>query len=251
MTPVDTSDEIDAAIETFVGGFTFTRSFTHPYVGERIGPLWVMRDGPRKRGEYRSEEWVCRGTAPPEVDALVREHTRGRFAVCAVHGTEDSGEGLRTGFKSRGYRLVASEPFMVHLLDAIPAFDSPAAVEQVLDQPLADRLTRAARSRQILSEHLAAGSRLRQYVAQVEGELVGWVRSIVVGEATWCSNMFVAPAHRRKGIAKALLSRLLADDRTHGARRAVLLSSHTGALLYPVVGYRQIGTLLIFTPGRP
>src|SRR5258706_3746862 len=35
---------IDHAIEVFTRGFCFTRSFTHPYVAERIDPLWVMRE---------------------------------------------------------------------------------------------------------------------------------------------------------------------------------------------------------------
>ena len=54
---------LEEAIEVFVKGFTFTRSLTHPYLGERIGSLWVMRDAPRKNNRYRSEEWVaCCGT---------------------------------------------------------------------------------------------------------------------------------------------------------------------------------------------
>jgi hypothetical protein len=43
---------------------------------------------------------------------------------------------------------------------------------------------------------------------------------------------------------------MLRDDRTRGAKQSVLLSSHTGALLYPRVGYEQIGMLLIFAPKR-
>jgi hypothetical protein len=30
----------------------------------------------------------------------------------------------------------------------------------------------------------------------------------------------------------------------------VLLSSHTGSMLYPVVGYERIGELLAYTPPR-
>jgi hypothetical protein len=30
----------------------------------------------------------------------------------------------------------------------------------------------------------------------------------------------------------------------------VLLATHTGAKLYPVVGYEQIGMLLLFTPKK-
>ena len=98
--PSHPPDELTAAIETFVGGFTYTRSFTHPYLAERIGPLWVMRDAERKRGNYRNEEWICRGTPPEEVDRIARERTRGRFAVCAIHGADETDTELRAGFKS-------------------------------------------------------------------------------------------------------------------------------------------------------
>src|SRR6185503_9569903 len=100
----------------------------------------------------------------------------------------------------------------------------------------------------ILPGHLADGSPMRQYVARIGVHIVGWVRSIVVGDATWCSNMYVSENYRRRGIARAMLARMLRDDRAGGAKLAVLLSSHTGALLYPVVGYEKIGTLLLFTP---
>jgi len=241
---------MERAIEAFVHGFAFTRSFTHPYAAARVGPVWVMRDTPRTRGDYRNEEWVAHGVPPSEIDQVAREHTRGRYAVCVLHRNDEPDTPLRQEFKELGYRLITTEPMMVHRLMEIPAFESPARIERVTSKEMADRLAKAARSRQILSHHLVEGSRLRQYVALEGDELVAWVRSIVVGDATWCSNMFVKPEHRRRGIARAMLGRMLRDDRDAGAALAVLLSSHTGAKLYPVVGYEQIGTLLLFVPRK-
>jgi GNAT superfamily N-acetyltransferase len=239
---------IERAIEVFVQGFCYTRSFTHPYLAERVGPLWVMRDAPRKRGNYRGEEWVAHGVPPAEIDQIARQQTRGRFSICVICALDEPQEAARSGFKALGYRLLRTEPLMVHSLVQIPHFEAPARVERVLSEELAARLARAARSRQILPEHFTADAKLRQYVALIDDELVGWVRSIVVGDATWCSNMYVHPDHRRRGIARALLSRMLQDDRAGGAQSAVLLASHTGAKLYPVVGYEQTGELLLFAP---
>ena len=42
------TDVLQHAIEVFARGFCFTRSFTHPYLAERLGKVWVVRDGPRK-----------------------------------------------------------------------------------------------------------------------------------------------------------------------------------------------------------
>ena len=239
---------ITEAIEVFVGGFCFTRSFTHPFLGERVGPLWVMRDAPRKRGDYRSEEWVAYKVGAEEFDQIVRSQARGRFVICAIGDNEEEQKALQIGLKVLGYRLINTEPLMIHPLAEIPTFDSPALIERVTTTDVADRLTKAARSRQILPEHFVPGARLRQYSAQMDGELIGWVRSITVDKSTWCSNMYVRPAFRRQGIVRALLSRMLVDDRDAGAQRAVLLASHTGAKLYPVVGYQPIGALLLFTP---
>ena len=242
--------DMDRAIEVLAGGFCFTRSFTHPYVPERIGAVWVLRDAPRKRGHYRNEEWIAHDVPPEEVDRIARTHTRGRFAVCAIHGIDEPDEPLRLGFKALDYRLGTTEPLMIHRLRRIPRLDAPVAIERVSTSEMADRLAKVARSRQILPEHLGNGSPLRAYVALIDDEPVGWVRSVVVGDATWCSNMHVVPACRRRGIARALLCRMLRDDRAGGAKSAVLLASHTGARLYPVVGYEQIGTLLLFTPRK-
>lgn len=248
MAPAPPRSEIEGAIEAFVRGYTYTRSFTHPYLGERFGPLWVTRDAPRKRGDLRSEEWVAYRVSPEETDRVARENARGRYAVCAILDAGEPDSALREGYQALGYRLGHTEPLMVHSLQAIPEFTAAAEIQRVRSAEVAARLAAAARARQVLPKHLVDDSELRQYVAMVDDELVGWVRSIVCGKSTWCSNMFVKPEFRRRGIARAMLCRMLQEDREHGAETAVLLASHAGAKLYPVVGYRQIGMLYLFTP---
>jgi predicted acetyltransferase len=68
--------------------------------------------------------------------------------------------------------------------------------------------------------------------------------------ATWCADMYVNHSHRRRGIGQALLSTMLRDDRARGSKCSVLTASHTGALLYPCVGYERIGTLFMFAPRK-
>ena len=127
-------------------------------------------------------------------------------------------------------------------------------IERVTTQAMADRLAKAARTRQVLPEHFTKGSRLRQYVVLVDGrdEPVGWVRGIDAGSrATWCSNMFVHPDFRRRGIAlRGSSPACSATTAPAGAKTAVLLASHVGAKLYEAVEYERIGTLLLFTPVR-
>ena len=237
-------------IEVFARGFCFTSSFTHPYLAERIGKIWAVRDAPRKRGDYRREEWIAHGVAPEVIDETARKHTRGRFAVCAFYGVDESDQPLRAGFKALNYRLGGTEPMMVHELKRIPRFEEPVEIVRVRTEDLAERVNKAARSRQVLPEHLAKDTPLRQYAALADGKPVGWVRSIDVGQATWCADMYVVPEFRRRGIARAIMSRMLRDDRAHGSKLAVLTASHAGAKLYPIVGYKQIGTLMLYTPKK-
>lgn len=256
--PAPTTVDLERAIEVFARGFSYVRSRTHPYEATPAPvpgypdapPLWVLRDGERRRGNYRTEEWVCCNVPPPVVHAAARAGTRGRYVICAIHPAGSSDRPLRDGFKALDYRLNATEPLMAHSLRRIPRVPEPATIERVLSPELADRLHQATSSRQIRPGDLHPDARQRQYVAFIDDTVVGWVGSITVDGATWCQNMFVVEKYRRRGIARAMLCRMLRDDRAHGATMAVLTSSHTGARLYPLVGYRQIGLLLAYTPRR-
>ena len=70
----------------FARGFSYVRSRTHPYeaTAERgapatpdAAPLWVLRDAERRRGNYRTEEWVSCNLPPAVVHNAARaEHPR-------------------------------------------------------------------------------------------------------------------------------------------------------------------------------
>lgn len=242
---------ITFAIEVFVRGHSATRSRTFPYEVSRIGPLWLMRDAPRRNPrDYRKEEWIAHDVAPRTVDAAARRHARGRFFVCAMIAEGEADEPTRTAYKALGYRLLATEGFFVHRLKRIPKPPSPVSIDRVRTRELAARLGQVTRTRPIPGDLLADDAPFRQYVARDGQHIVGRVRSVDAAGASWCADMYVDPAHRRRGIGLALLSRMLRDDRARGSRCSVLTASYTGALLYPRAGYERIGTLLMFAPRR-
>jgi GNAT superfamily N-acetyltransferase len=243
--------EIEFAIEVFVRGHSAGRSRTFPYQASRVERLWVMRDAPRKNPrDYRKEEWIAHGVAARDADAIAQRHTRGRFFMCAMVGEGEPQETTRSAYKALGYRLLATEGFFVQRLKRIPKLPSPVPIERVRTPELAAQLGKATRTRPIPDRLLGDDAPFRQYVALDGSEIIGRVRSVDAAGATWCADMHVSPSHRRRGIGQALLCRMLRDDRARRSKCSVLTASHTGALLYPRVGYERIGTLFMFVPRR-
>jgi GNAT superfamily N-acetyltransferase len=189
--------------------------------------------------------------APEKVHRAVVKRAQGHYCLCPIHVDGEDLDGLRDEYKSLGYRLNGTEFFMVHGLKRIPRVDAPVPLEPVTTPEMVARLAKRAARRQILTEHLTEDpAPQRSYVALIDDLIVGWVNSIVTDEAAYCGGMYVYPEFRRRGIARSLLARMLRDDRAGGAQQAVLLASHAGAKLYPVVGYRQLGTMMVLTPKR-
>ena len=243
--------EIEFAIEVFVRGHSAGKSRTFPYEASRIGPLWVMRDAPRRNPrDYRKEEWIAHHVDASEVDAIARREARGRFFVCDVVGEGESDEPTRSAYRSLGYRLLMTEGLFVQRLKRIPKSPAPVAIERVRTPELAARLGKATRTRPIADGLLGDDAPFRQYVALDGEKIVGRVRSVDAVGATWCADMHVNTSHRRRGIGQALLCRMLRDDRARCSKCSVLTATHTGALLYPRVGYERIGTLFVFAPRR-
>lgn len=257
MSRADSPDaEIDSAIEVFVRSWCVSRSRTHPYVAERDGSAWVMRDAPRSgtNPKYRRQEWVARASAARDTADRARRQARVGYAICIVRSLQEPADAVRQEYKELGFRFGGTEALMVHPLTRIPRLTTSYEITRVKSAALADKLAQVRGTRP-RADLLSSDSSTWQYVALDDGEPVGWAESIITetedpDPRAWCENMFVAPTHRRQGIAKALLARMLRDDRRRGARASVLLASHAGAQLYPSVGYRQIGELLLFTPPK-
>src|SRR3989442_13190637 len=122
-----------------------------------------MRDAPRKtHRNYRKEEWIAHDVEAREADAVVRQHTRGRFFVCAMIAEGEPDTPTRTAYKALGYRLLATEGFFVQRMKRIPRPPSPVSIERVRTPDLAAQLGRITRTRPIARHLLGQDAPCRQ-----------------------------------------------------------------------------------------
>jgi GNAT superfamily N-acetyltransferase len=244
------------AIATFAVTFSAAKSIRHPYVATDLGGCrWRLADAERQRAaDYRSEEWVCLAddVAGTVEQAEATARTPGRWAVSVLLPEGDDDGPLRSAMRARGHRLMTTESMMVRPLEgrgsAVPAAGvSPAQIVRLATPDQAEELRAATRRRQFLPEWIE-GDRpfLRQFLAHIGDELVGWVGSMRRADIGSVTNLYVVAAHRRRGVGTALMTRLLTDDKNNGIRASTLLASHSGAMLYPRVGYHRISTLFLF-----
>jgi GNAT superfamily N-acetyltransferase len=241
------------ALEVFLRGFSATRSFTKPFLARPAGEaVWMLADPPGGKIPTRTPEFIAYGAEPVAViDAIAAQETS-RYTLCVLIDNASELKQTVSIYKALGHRYLGREPLFVLDIDRRVSFDT-IPMRRIVSAKDAAAIAKAARSRQILPEHLCEGESPCRLYAAFEGDTpVGWVRSVRThADCAWVASMFVAPDHRRKGIGRTLLSAMLDDDARFGVRWSVLLASLTGALLYPHLGYREQGTLLLFSPHRP
>jgi GNAT superfamily N-acetyltransferase len=244
--------QTERGLETFLRGFSATRSLTHPYPVRQLTPsIWVLSDAPRAKGAARKSEVIVYGAGPEETLATIRREAIGRHMLCVLVEAPESADATRDLYKQQGYRFIGGEAMFVLPL-AGRAGGSHFPVRRVRAEEDAAAIAKAARQRLVPPEYLKeeAGP-IRLYGAFDNETPVGWVRSVATGtDCNWVADLFVQPDHRRRGIGKSLMSAMLAEDARYGATHSALMASKTGALLYPQLGYEQHGLLLLFYPPR-
>lgn len=107
--------------------------------------------------------------------------------------------------------------------------DVPALADAILRQHWGDR--------RVNLEFLAVHPQARPFVADVEGEVVGTGVLCVNGAVGWIGTVWVEPAWRRRGIARALTQATLDAADEAGCRTLVLVATSEGRPLYEQLGF--------------
>lgn len=251
-----TTLSIETALEVFLRGFTATRSFLRPYAARLIAPgVRLMMDLPPPRSDARVPEFVVYGAETCDALHAIAAQCVERHLLCVMLNQETPPAPVIDAYKAAGYRYVGREPLFAActaLLSDDPP-PHPGRVRRVDDARTAQSVAKAARARQLLPEHIGTDNAMCRLYAAFDGELpIGWVRSVRTHpEYAWVSNLFVRRDYRRNGIGSELMQTLLHDDARLGVSWSVLLASAAGARLYPLLGYRPLGVLLLFSPVQP
>lgn len=251
--------DLASATEAFARGYATARSLTYPYLAEPVHGLWLLRDRPARR-RARSAELIG---AQPDPDAIwqAADGIDESWAVSVVEPEDPEHPRAKPpapgAYPASGLRRRGIEPLFVARPEA-PAGEvgkPPTGIRivRVHTAELAEQLRAANRGRrQLEPTDLTASRPARRLFAALgpDGPL-GWVTSVhALPDAAFVASLFVLPAARRRGIGTALMQTLLHDATELGLLYSVLTASNAGALLYPRVGYRQIGTVHLFGPAR-
>lgn len=159
---------------------------------------------------------------------------------------------LAAGYAAGGYDLTHVELLMARDLRDLPP-PAPDIAVRLVSEPDEAAWLNANDPEDIgwiVRENLA-DQRVRHYAVLIDGQVACRGRNFRVSpDHGFASRVFTSAAYRRRGLARALMLRLLEDERERGASWSVLTASQAGGPLYAGLRYRALGTLQIFEP-RP
>ena len=241
------------AVETFAYGFGAVRSIHYPYLVRPVGSAFILEDAPRTKPEYRKSELIAANPDPAEVVDIIRAERESkpehRVCISAIYSDEQEGQDAVAIFKALGFRLTAREGFF-GIENLIP----PGNFEIRKVESLAEiaAFKQASGWKVMTPEDLESPKpTFRGFLAWQEDEIIGMVRSVhALERRTWCSGLYVKPEHRGKGIARSLMSAMIADDHEQGYQENVLSASKLGGPVYGALGYTRLGTLFFLVPSR-
>ncbi|HMO57360.1 MAG TPA: GNAT family N-acetyltransferase [Roseiflexaceae bacterium] len=242
----------ERAWKLFITGFTDTATARRSASRFRAGPLAAVRFSRGEQSGTPFEEFFVYDCDPSQ--ALIALSKARRLARHYLTVLEDR-PGLREAYQNAGYRLVDTEALMACNLSAVPPPIPDHAVTVVQTQAEADwyNSNDPQGIHWIMPDNLA-DPRMRHYAIVADGQIRARGRNLRLdAHHSYVSRVFVAEAHRGRGLARALMLQLLNDDMAGGIHWSVLTASRMGIPLYTRLGYQTFAMILNFErlPSNP
>ena len=98
-----------------------------------------------------------------------------------------------------------------------------------------------------LDEFLREASRIKFFVAELSGEIVGVAGYEYVGDVALIRHVYVKPEHQRRGIGSALLKHLESLIRAEGRVRRLIVGTYRAAY-WAISFYQKHGFRLVENP---
>jgi GNAT superfamily N-acetyltransferase len=201
------------------------------------------------RDEYPGsfDEFFAIGQEPEEVVALLKQGDPQAEHYLTVLADRPE---LPQRYGQLGYKLSETEPLMLHTLQELPP------LEQTYQVTLAHTLEEAAwlntndmaQLNWVIAENLADPTMFHYYV-KLDGLPVARGRAIHLAHGTaYVARVHTAEAYRRRGLSRALMTRLLHDAAANGMGYCLLSASPMGVPLYEQLGFATLGTIFVFEP---
>lgn len=210
----------------------------------RDGLLASVAPASPQRSLFNSVLYEDPGVLAAELDSLRDEYAASGVRAWTVWVPDDDRDSARL-LEDRGHRLDAAPRAMAMPLAELatepptPEGVRPCPCDPGVAAELNDRAYGYGPDgfRAALSERTA----IRWDGAFVEGEPVGCVGTIAVGDDCCVTGVATPPEHRGRGIAGWLLHRALVEARRQGMLTASLQATKAGAPLYERLGFADFG----------
>jgi GNAT superfamily N-acetyltransferase len=212
----------------------------------RPGLLAAVVPSSPQRPFFNSVFYSDPATLSAEMEALAEAYASGAVEAWTVW-VPDEDRGSARMLSARGHVLDASPRAMaMKLADLGPELPAPEGVEAgVVDASTCAVLNDRAYGfgPDGFAASIAGETSIQWRGALADGEPIGCVGTIAIGDDCLITGVATPPEHRGRGIASWLVRSALAGARERGMATASLQASRAGASIYERLGFRDLGFL--------
>jgi GNAT superfamily N-acetyltransferase len=236
--------DIASAFEIFTVSFLLPPFRRQSFVRRAAGRLWCLQHDCQWGDEWRvgDDFFICAVPPAEALTAIQDYRPRPDHTLIVV----DDQPATLASYTAHGYRLLLTEYLMTRMLHDLPPMAAQYPVETITDQEKAVWANAHDPEGQpwIHDLHLTDPS-LWHYVTIADNRVVARARAIRYdASCTYVTHVTTDPAYRRRGLARAVMLRLLHDCAARGETQNVLVASEEGDLLYRSLGYLRLATIL-------